>query len=76
MVIDNKAMSESEKTKVIESAEFERMEGDRGERVLLERYRDGSVSLQGAEEVIFEGRPNAWQSALRYLEQRGYRRVE
>ncbi len=46
-----------------------------GSRVIqLTLFADGSVYLDGAEELIFEGDENSLEAAVDYLEQKGYRK--
>ena len=45
-----------------------------GSRVIrLRLFADGSVYLDGAEEIIFEGGENLLKAAVDYLEQKGYK---
>ena len=47
--------------------------GTETHRVTFRRLSDGSAYINGHIEMIFEGDSNAWKSALRYLDGKGYR---
>ena len=69
-------MNDNQESEVLSVMEFEKQEGDRHKRARLTRFHNGGAYVEGAEEVIFEGREDSWRNAINYLEQRGYRPVE
>lgn len=76
MEAGNTTMNDNQESEVLSVMEFEKQEGDRHKRARLTRFHNGGAYVEGAEEVIFEGREDSWRNAINYLEQRGYRPVE
>lgn len=52
---------------------FEKIDATGSEVIQLTLFADGSVYLDGAEELIFETGENSLKAAVDYLEQKGYR---
>lgn len=53
---------------------FEKIDGTGSHVIRLSEFSDGSVYLDGAEELIFDGGENSLKDAFDYLEQRGYKK--
>jgi hypothetical protein len=53
---------------------FEKKDTTESRVIRLRLFADGSVYLDGAEEIIFDGGGNVLKAAADYLEQKGYRK--
>jgi hypothetical protein len=53
---------------------FEKTDTTGARAIQLTQFADGSVYLDGAEELIFEGGENSLKDAVDYLEQKGYKK--
>ena len=54
---------------------FEKTDTTGPQGIQLTQFEDGSVYLDGAEELIFETGENPLKAAINYLEQKGYKKT-
>ena len=67
---------ENRKPNIRERVVFEKTGATGSSEILLTLYGDDSVYLQGALEVIFEGGKAPLESALKYLQEKGYKKKD
>jgi hypothetical protein len=68
-------MEDWKPTTALSQVIFEKMDATGSSKIRLNLYDDGCVYLQGALEVIFEGK-TPLESALKFLQEKGYKKKD